>query len=44
MTANDRRGRAARVWWKRALDVGPWFVVLGLLIWRFGPQVEAAPD
>lgn len=31
-----------RAWWKRALDVGLWVVVVGLLVWRFGPQVGAA--
>lgn len=32
----------ARAWWKRALDLGLWALVLGLLVWRFGPQVGAA--
>jgi peroxiredoxin len=27
---------------RRVLDVGLWVVVLGLLVWRFGPQVGAA--
>lgn len=39
---DDGGDREARAWWKRALDVGLWVAVLGLLIWRFGPQVEAA--
>lgn len=28
--------------WRRALDLGLWALVLGLLVWRFGPQVGAA--
>lgn len=36
------RPPARRVWWKRALDLGLWAVVIGLLVWRFGPQVGAA--
>lgn len=32
----------ARAWWKRTLDIGLWVVVLGLVVWRFGPQVGAA--
>lgn len=31
-----------RAWWKRALDLGLWALVIGLLVWRFGPQVGAA--
>ena len=31
-----RRGLA------RALDIGLWILVLGVLVWRFGPQVGAA--
>ena len=27
---------------RRGLDVGLWLLVLGLLVWRFGPQVGAA--
>ena len=27
---------------RRALDIGLWILVLGLLVWRFGPQVGAA--
>jgi peroxiredoxin len=35
-------GKPRRAWWKRVLDIGLWVVVLGLLVWRFGPQVGAA--
>lgn len=38
--AEDRE--TPRHGWKRALDIGLWLVVLGLLVWRFGPQVGAA--
>ena len=33
----ERRGRL-----RKALDVGLWLAVIGLLVWRFGPQVGAA--
>jgi peroxiredoxin len=36
----DRHAR--RAWWKTTLDVALWVLVLGLLVWRFGPQVGAA--
>ncbi|MDX1674018.1 MAG: redoxin domain-containing protein [Longimicrobiales bacterium] len=36
----DRSGW--RTWLRRGLDWGLWALVLGLLIWRFGPQVGAA--
>lgn len=29
-------------WLRRAIDWALWVVVIGLLVWRFGPQVEAA--
>ncbi|MFP4623713.1 MAG: peroxiredoxin family protein [Gemmatimonadota bacterium] len=35
-------GTKRRPGWRRALDVTLWLVVLGLLLWRFGPQVGAA--
>ena len=39
----DRRpGPAGRTWLRRGLDWGLWALVLGLLIWRFGPQIGAA--
>ena len=34
-----RRGRPAL---RRALDLALWVAVIGLLVWRFGPQVGAA--
>jgi peroxiredoxin len=42
-TAGPDPPRAA--WWKRLrrwLDLGLWALVLGLLVWRFGPQIGAA--
>ncbi len=36
------RGDTGRAGWKRLLDVALWVLVLGLLLWRFGPQVGAA--
>jgi peroxiredoxin len=29
-------------WFSRTLDIGLWVLVLGMLVWRFGPQVGAA--
>lgn len=39
----DGRGRTGwRAWLRRTVDWGLWALVIGLLIWRFGPQVGAA--
>ncbi len=35
-------GRRRRAGWKRLLDAALWVVVIGLVVWRFGPQVGAA--
>lgn len=42
-STNPPAGNGGRpAWWKRALDAALWVVVLGLLVWRFGPQIGAA--
>lgn len=35
-------GRTSRAPWKRALDIALWVLVLGIVLWRFGPQIGAA--
>jgi len=49
MTDSEEQGNEAgraptgwKLWLRRGLDWGLWVVVIGLLVWRFGPQVEAA--
>ncbi len=40
--ADRGSGEPPRAGWKRALDIALWVAVLGVLVWRFGPQVGAA--
>ena len=35
-------GPGWKTWLRRAIDWGLWILVIGLLVWRFGPQVGAA--
>jgi cytochrome c biogenesis protein CcmG, thiol:disulfide interchange protein DsbE len=37
----DRPERRAG-WVRRSIDIGLWVLVLGILLWRFGPQLGAA--
>lgn len=38
----ERTERPRRAAWKRALDAALWIAVLGVVVWRFGPQIGAA--
>ncbi|MEJ2501898.1 MAG: TlpA disulfide reductase family protein [Gemmatimonadota bacterium] len=41
-TRSEGDARPRRAAWKRGLDAALWIAVLGVLAWRFGPQVGAA--
>jgi peroxiredoxin len=38
----SKRSGRGRSWLRRSLDIGLWVVLLGVIAWRFGPQVGAA--
>ncbi|MFO7894370.1 MAG: redoxin domain-containing protein [Longimicrobiales bacterium] len=37
-----RRPTGWKLWLRRGVDWGLWVLVIGVLLWRFGPQVSAA--
>jgi peroxiredoxin len=41
-SSSEDRPTGWRLWLRRTIDWGLWVLVIGLLVWRFGPQVGAA--